>query len=222
MPLRGPLRYSQRSGHLQTRFAQTVQVPSSERCSVAQHVLMAGGYLSARPLRELRPNGLFAALTSRGLGLPHFSRLTSHKGTARRATTTSLLIPTPSLLAQGNHKGCPYALTPTPSLLTPHPSLLTPHPSLLTPTPSLLTPHPSLLTPHSSPLTPHSSPLTPHSYGLTPHPSPLRPHSSSPTANKSSMRHCLWLARARRGVSGLVAIGTLAFSSRGKSLMESE
>ena len=39
--LRGPLRYSQRSGHLQTRFAQTVQVPSSERCSVAQHVLMA-------------------------------------------------------------------------------------------------------------------------------------------------------------------------------------
>ena len=32
---------------------------------------------------------------------------------------------------QGNHKGCPYALTPTTSLLTPTPSLLTPHPSPL-------------------------------------------------------------------------------------------
>ena len=135
MPLRGPLRYSQRSGHLQTRFAQTMQVPSSERCSVAQHGLMAGGYLSARPLRELRPNGSLASLTLRGLGLPHFSRLTSHKGTARRATTTSLLIPTPSLLAQGNHKGCPYALTPHSYGLTPHSSLLT-HPYDLTP------PHP--------------------------------------------------------------------------------
>ena len=144
--LRGPLRYSQRSGHLQTRFAQTVQVPSSERCSVAQHVLMAvlntarlvrfanfapvarslrelrpgcssasrtspcsllrelrpasasrtspwllvrfaNFALVARPLRELRLGCSSAALTSRGLGFPHFSTLTSRKGTARRATT---------------------------------------------------------------------------------------------------------------------------------------
>ena len=130
---------------------------------------MAGGYLSARPLRELRPRGLFASLTSRGLGFPHFSRLTPHK--ARHAVplhqTPSFLTPHASLLIMGNHKGCPYGLTPHPSLLTPHSSPLTPHPSLLTP-------HSSLLTPHSSPLTPHPSPLTPHSSLLTPHPSLLR------------------------------------------------
>ena len=82
------------------------------RCSARPN---GGGYHTARPLREPRPNGLFAALTSRGLGLPHSSRLTSHKGTARRATTpdpltptTSFLRPHSSLLPQGNHKGCPY------------------------------------------------------------------------------------------------------------------
>ena len=52
--------------------------PLSERCSVAQHGLMAGGYLSARPLRGPRPNGLFAALTSRSwvasFLTPHFSQ----------------------------------------------------------------------------------------------------------------------------------------------------
>ena len=133
------------------------------RCSARPN---GGGYLTARPLRELRPRGLFAALTSRGLGLPHSSRLTSLKGTARRAPTTSILIP---------HS----------SLLTPHSSLLTPHSSLLTPHSSLLTPHPSLLTPHSSPLTPHSSFLTPHPSLLTPHPSPLTPHSSLLTPHPS-------------------------------------
>ena len=125
VPLRGALRYSQRSGHLQTRFAQTMQVPSSERCSVAQHGLMAGGYHTARPLREPRPNGSFTALTSRSAGVdsflyPHFSQ-----GTARRATTTDPLIPTTSPLP-------------------PHPSLLPPPSSLLTPPSSLLTPHSSL------------------------------------------------------------------------------
>ena len=80
----------------------------------------------------------------------HFSTLTSRKGTARRATTTDPLIPHPSLLIMGNHKGCPYTLPP-------HSSLLRPHSSLLTPPSSLLTPHSSLLTPHSSLLTPHSS-----------------------------------------------------------------
>ena len=99
------------------------------RCSARPN----GGfeYPTARPLRGPRPGCLFAALTSRGLGLPHSSRLTSHKGTARRATTPSPLIP--------------------------HSSLLTPHSSLLTPPSSLLRPHSSLLTPHSYALTPPHS-----------------------------------------------------------------
>ena len=93
-------------------------------------------------------------------------------GTARRAPTPSPLIPHSSPLIMGNHKGCPYALSPhkgtarrapTTSPLTPHSSLLQPHSSLLTPHSSSLTPHPSLLTPHPSLLTPHSSLLTPHS-----------------------------------------------------------
>ena len=130
------------------------------RCSARPN---GGGYHTARPLREPRPRGSFAALTSRGLGLPHFSTLTSLKGTARRATTTDPLTPHPSLL------------TPHPSLLTPHSSLLTPHSSLLTPHPSLLTPHPSLLTPHPSPLTPTTSLLPPHSSLLTPHSYDLPP-----------------------------------------------
>ena len=111
---------------------------------------MAGGYLSARPLRELRPNGLLASLTSRSAGVASF--LTPH-------------------CSQGHGTPCPYGLThrattrvaPTTSLLTkarhavplrPHSYDLTPHSSLLTPTTSLLTPHSSLLTPHSSRLTP--------------------------------------------------------------------
>ena len=93
------------------------------RCSARPN---GGGYLTARPLRELRPNGSFAALTSRGLGC---------------------LIPLSSLLTRARH-AVPLHLAP--SLLTPHPSLLTPHPSPLTPHSSLLTPHSSLLTPHSS------------------------------------------------------------------------
>ena len=143
----GSLRYSQRSGHLQTRFAQTMQVPSSERCSVAQHGLMAGG--TPRLVRFADLARMACSLRSpRGVGLPHSSTLTSLKGTARRATTPAPLVPHASLLITGNHKGCPYTLIPHPSLLTPHPSPLTPH---------------------SSPLTPHPSPLTPHSYDLTPH-----------------------------------------------------
>ena len=113
----------------------------------------------ARSLRS--PRGLLGCLIS------HASRLTSHKGTARRATTPDTLIPHPSPLPQGNHKGCPYDLTP-PSSPSPSPSLLTPHSSLLPP-------HSSPLTPHPSPLTPHSSLLTPHSYDLPPR-SPQRSH----------------------------------------------
>ena len=150
------------------------------RCSARPN---GGGYLTARPLRGPRPSGWFAALTSRGLGFPHFSTLTPHKGTARRATTphSSLLTPHSSFLTPHSSLLTPHSslLTPHPSLLTPHSSLLTPHPSLLTPHSSLLTPHPSLLTPHSYDLTPHSSLLTPHSYDLTPH-SSFKPAQKSP------------------------------------------
>ena len=135
-------------------------------------------YHTARPLRELRPSGLFASLTSPGLGLPHSSTLTSRKGTARRATTTDSLTPHFS-------SGATTRVAPTPSLLRPHSSLLTPHSSPLIPHSSLLTPHPSLLTPHSSLLRPHSSLLTPHSSLLTPHSSLLTPHSSLLTPTTS-------------------------------------
>ena len=97
------------------------------RCSARPN---GGGYHTARPLRGPRPGCSFAALTSRGLGLPHFSTLTPHK--ARHAVplhlAPSFLRPHSSLL--------PLPLPPHPSLLTPHSSLLRPHPSLLTPTTS--------------------------------------------------------------------------------------
>ena len=104
------------------------------RCSARPN---GGGYLTARPLRELRPSCSFAALTSRGLGC---------------------LIRLPSLLTRARHA---VPLHPAPSFLTPTTSLLPPHSYDLTPHSSLLTPHSSLLTPHSSLLRPHSSLLTP-------------------------------------------------------------
>ena len=73
------------------------------RCSARPN---GGGYLTARPLRGPRPNGLFAALTSRGLGC---------------------LIPHASVLARARH-AVPLHLAPlipTTSLLTPHSSFLT-------------------------------------------------------------------------------------------------
>ena len=132
---------------------------SASRTSPERLVRFANFAREARSLRSLR--GV--------LGLPHFSTLTPRKGTARRATTPDPLIPHASLLIMGNHKGCPYGLTPHSSFLIPHSSFLIPHSSLLTPHSSLLTPHSSLLTPHSSLLTPHSSLLRPHSSLLTPH-----------------------------------------------------
>ena len=113
--------------------------PLSERCSVAQHVLMAVLNTPARPLRELRPNGsLFAprelrpngslaSLTSRGLGC---------------------LIPLPSLLARARHA---VPLHQTPSFLTPHFSSWAT--TRVSPTPSLLRPHSYDLTPQASSLT---------------------------------------------------------------------
>ena len=152
MPLRGPFRYSQRSGHLQTRFAQTMQVPSSERCSVAQHVLMAGGYLSLVRFADLAQMACSLREPRGVLGLPHFSRLTSLKGTARRATTAfkdSGSTQTSSFRAQSRNPclpalqlGCcdyaqhdgmcraPLPPSPTPFPVFPHSSLLRPHPSL--------------------------------------------------------------------------------------------
>ena len=68
-----------------------------------------------------------ASLAGEGISL-----LNPHKGTARRATTPSPLIPHTSLLIMGNHKACPYTLPPHSSPLIPHSSLLIPHPSLHT------------------------------------------------------------------------------------------
>ena len=161
MPLRGALRYSQRSGHLQTRFAQTMQVPLSERCSVAQHGLMAGDTSRLVRFANFAPVARSLRSPSRGAGLPHSSTLTSLKGTARRATTAfkdSGRTPTSSFRAQSRNPcspaiqlGCcdyaqhdgvcraPLPPSPTPFPVFPHPSLLPPHSSLLTPHSSLLT-----------------------------------------------------------------------------------
>ena len=139
------------------------------RCSARPN----GGfeYLTARPLRGPRPGCSFAALTSRGLGLPHFSTLTSLK--ARHAVP----------------------LRPS-SLLTPTTSLLRPHSYALTPTTSLLPPHSSLLTPTTSPLPPHSYDLTPPASPRAPAksaiPRPLRTRQSglcpAVTAHPASAR----------------------------------
>ena len=156
------------------------------RCSARPN---GGGYHTARPLRELRPNGSSASRTSPEwlVRFANFARMACSLRSPRGGWVASFLTPHPSPLTPHSSPLTPHSspLTPHSSLLTPHSSLLTPHPSPLTPHPSPLTPHPSLLTPHSSPLTPHSSPLTPHSSLLTPHsslltphPSPLTPHSS--------------------------------------------
>ena len=135
----------------------------------------------------------------RGVGLPHFSRLTALKGTARRATTTDPLIPHPSLLIMGNHKGCPYKGTarraPTPSFLTPTPSLLRPHSYALTPHSSLLTPlaslHPSFRACPGICLAVAACTLPPAPHGARArarHAVPLRPH---PQGNHKGCPHDL-------------------------------
>ena len=158
----GSLRYSQRSGHLQTlRLEISTPLNRLRRFPLQgrhQRPGKAGSAVSlvGAALRWPRPNGLFAALTSRGLGclISHASLLSR----ARHAVplqlapsfltphfsswATTRVAPTPSLLPQGNHKGCPYA---------PHSSLLRPHSSLLTPTTSPLTPPPALPQSQQSP-----------------------------------------------------------------------
>ena len=202
------VRAASRSLALLAAFGTLANSLRSNSASVLIRTLLR---CSARPNGGGIPHGSSASRTSpewlarfahiARVGLPHFSRLTSRKGTARRAATpdpsfltphfsswattrvaptTSLLTPTTSPLTPHSSLLTPHSspLTPHPSLLTPHSSLLTPHSSPLTPHSSLLTPHSSLLTPHSSLLTPTTSPLTPHSYDLTPHSSLLPPHSS--------------------------------------------
>ena len=99
------------------------------RCSARPN----GGfeYPTARPLRELRPNGLFASLTSRGLGCltPHSSLLTPHStrhsGLDPESAQEWLPVPCilyPMALGHGHGTPCPYDLTPHSYDLTP-PSL---------------------------------------------------------------------------------------------------
>ena len=148
------------------------------RCSARPN---GGGYLTARPLRELRPGCSSASRTSPRL-LVRFAHFAG-------VGVSSFLYPH---FFHGHGTPCPYDLNPHSSPLTPHPSLLTPHPSLLTPHPSPLTPHPSPLTPPSSLLTPHPSLLTPHSSLLRPHPSLLTPHPSPLTSKPKAQREHLF------------------------------
>ena len=141
------VRAASRSLALLAAFGTLANSLRSNSASVLIRTLLR---CSARPNGGGIPHGSSASRTSperlvrcahlAGVGVssfltPHFSQ-----GTARRATTTDPLIPHASLLIMGNHKGCPYDLTPHSSPLTPHPSLLTPHPSPLTPHPALSPP----------------------------------------------------------------------------------
>ena len=101
--------------------------------------------------------GYFFLATQKKVTRPPGRDPASHRSTTLSAQQT------PSLLAQGNHKGCPYALPP-------HSYDLTPPSSQEHGTPCHYD-----LTPQSSILTPTTSPLTPHPYDLTPHPSLLTP-----------------------------------------------
>ena len=169
------------------------------RCSARPN---GGGYHTARPLRGPRPNGLFAALTSRGLGLPDFSRLTSlkarhavplqlppsflrphssHRATTRVATTPfkdSGSTPTSSFRAQSRNP-CSPAIQLGCCDYAQHDGVcraaLPHHPHQ---SPSFLTPPSSLLRPHPSLLPPTTSPLTPTTSLLTPTTSPLTPTTS--------------------------------------------
>ena len=87
------------------------------RCSARPN---GGGIPHGSSASRTSPEGLVRFAHLAGVGLPHSSTLTAHKGTARRAPTSSFLTPHP-------HS----------SLLTPH--SLTPHSSLLTPASSPLT-----------------------------------------------------------------------------------
>ena len=194
MPLRGSLRYSQRSGHLQTRFARTKHPPESasplsptgdDTSGPAKPVSAVS--LVGASLRLPSPRLLVRCAHLAGVGVASFL-YASLLSRARHAvplhpSKTAAEPQTSSFRAQSRNPclpalqlGCcdyaqhddmcraPLPPSPTPFPVFPHSSLLTPHSSPLTPHSSPLIPHPSLLTPHSSP-------LTPHPYDLTPQPS---------------------------------------------------
>ena len=171
---------------------------------------MAGGYHTARPLRELRPNGSSASRTSPEwlVRFANFARMARPlrelrpNGSSASRTSPEWLVRfahiagggvasflTPHF-SQGHGTPCHYASPPHSSPLTSHqgqpqglplrPSRLTPHTGTARRAP---TAHP--LTPTTSLLTPHSSLLTPPSSLLTPHSSLLRPHSSLLTPTTS-------------------------------------
>ena len=176
MPLRGPLRYSQRSGHL-----QTLRLELSTPLNRLRRFPLQGTTPAARQSR-LRgvPGRGFASLASprllvrcahlAGVGVasfltPHFSQ--GH-GTPCHYTLQRQR-QNPKLRHSARSRGIHVCLhsnldaATTRSMTTcaghrcphhPHHSpSFTPHSSLLTPhSPSLLTPTTSLLTPHASPL----------------------------------------------------------------------
>ena len=84
-------------------------------------------------LRELRPNGSLASLTSRGLGC-----LISHASLLARARHAVPLHQTPSFLTPHFSSWATTRVAPTPSLLTPHSYDLTPKTSLLKPHPKVM------------------------------------------------------------------------------------
>ena len=179
------------------------------RCSARPN---GGGYHTARPLRGPRPNGLFAALTSRGLGCliplpsllsrarhavplqlpPSFLRPhSSHRATTRVATTPikdSGSTPTSSFRAQSRNP-CSPALQLGCCDYAQHDGVcratLPHHPHQ---SPSFLTPPSSLLRPPSSLLTPTTSLLPPTTSPLTPHSYDLTPHSYALTPPSSLLR----------------------------------
>ena len=131
MPLRGPLRYSQRSGHL-----QTLRLEMSTPLNRLRRFPLQGTTPAARQSRFRGAPGRGCACLApiaRSLRSPRGGSgcLISHASLLSRArhAVPLRLIPHASLLITGNHKGCPYGLTPTTSFLIPHSSLLRPHPS---------------------------------------------------------------------------------------------
>ena len=153
MPLRGPFRYSQRSGHL-----QTLRLEMSTPLNRLRRFPLQGTTPAARQSRfRGAPGRGCAALASprllvRCAHLAGLGFLISHASLLSRARHAVPLRLIPSFLTA--HHGQPQGLPLRPSFLRPQSSPLTPTTSLLTPTTSLLTPTTSLLTPTTSILTP--------------------------------------------------------------------
>ena len=140
---------------------------SASRTSPEWLVRFANFARMARPLRELRPNGLFASLTSRGLGLPHSSTLTSLKArhaVALHPSKTAAEPQTSSFRAQSRNP-CLPALQLGCCDYAQHDGMCR-APLPPSPTPFPVFPHSYDLTPTTSPLTPHSNSGCPNFVGL--------------------------------------------------------